>query len=370
MTDERQEADVLEKIRCESASARLLADCWFSTLGYYPSDTNDTLNRHGVSTKQKKKLLQAICAAYNCELHIGLFPSDVPFSKTAELLATLAPGDKGSGPLICLAPGLAGVGLGELLLASAYRGPGRIHLFRYPTLDRICEKGDAIEAHIDAVLRQLDQLGSTALSATAPGLILAGYSLGAHVIFEAACRLEKRGTPVARLVLINSVAFPQRRDLRGFDFKLTECRQPHDLIRWMEWKLARENKTALRLGWRTLSFLRKIGFVGKTREYDSELSCTIRLKAFSYTIRHSQYSGEIALLRPSGNGSHSEDDAGWSAFGNKIQIVRLPATHKNFLNSENRRLAADELSQIVLQSMESDRDQVQLPKSRSAQAPG
>ncbi len=349
MNKETGDATAIEEVSSDTAAARLLADCWFSTLGYRPSDNSDTLNSHAVSGKDKRKLLRAIRSAFSCDFDFRLFPPDMPFGRTAELLRPLAPcenaGKDTSGPVVWLAPGLGGVGLGELLLAGTFSGPGRIHLLRYPLLREISATRDGIEAHVDAVLRQLPVAEDT------KGLILAGYSMGAHLIHEVACRLEQQGKPIARVILIHSIASPQRKNLRGHDFRLGECRRPHDLIRWAQWNLAVDNRPVLRLWWRTLSILKTAGFAETAYRCDQALSCALRLKLFSYAIRHARYRGESVLLRPTGEGSIAEPDAGWSPYCGAMRIRTVPVPPKDFLKGNNRRLVADEMAQLVSETL-------------------
>lgn len=348
MNEETGDAKAIEELYGDNA-ARLLANCWLSTLGYRPTSNSDTLTNHAVSGKGHRRLLRAIRATFNCDFDFRLFPPDMPFSKSAELLRPLAPckdvRKDASDPVVWLAPGLGGVGLGELLLSGTFSGPGRIHLLRYPSLTQISASKDGIEAHVDAVLRQLPADGDR------KGLILAGYSMGAHLMHEVACRLEKQGKPIASLILIHSIASPQRKDLRGHDFRLVECRRPHDLIRWAEWKLGVDSRPLLPLWSRMLSVLKVVGLAETAYRCDQALSCVIRLKAFSYAIRHSCYRGESVLLRPTGEESVAEVDAGWSPYCRTLQIRSVPVPARDFLKGNNRRLVADELAQLVAETL-------------------
>ncbi len=324
-------------------SALTLAGCWQSALGFQPASAEDTLRNHGVSKNKRKKLFSAIRSAFNCPLDSGLFRLDMQFGKTVHLLSPLVAEEKTSGsePIIWLAPGLFGVGLGELMLARSYEGPGRIRLLRYPMLRAMSDAGSAIEAHVSGVLEQL-----SATEATDP-LVLAGFSLGAHVMFEVACRLLLAGRPVASLVLIHSVAFPQRSDLSAFDYQLTECRKPHEFRRWIKWMLGSERPGGMKFSSRLLAKLSSIGCCELAFRMDAAISCVIRLKAFSYSVRHAYYPGKVTLLRPSGEGSHSEKDAGWSTFCNEMQISLVPAAPSKFLSDENRAVVAKELANLA-----------------------
>jgi pimeloyl-ACP methyl ester carboxylesterase len=349
MNEETSDDEAIQEIYSDNAAARLLAACWLSTLGYLPTSSSDTLSRHAVSAKDRRRLLRAIRVTFNCDFDFRLFPPDMSFGKSAELLRPLAPCEDvhkdASRPVVWLAPGLGGAGLGELLLAGAFSRPGRIHLLRYPSLTQISASKNGIEAHVDAVLRQLPADGDR------KGLILAGYSMGAHLMHEVACRLEKQGKPIACLILIHSIASPQRKDLRGHDFRLVECRRPHDLIRWAEWKLGVDNRLLLRVWSRMLSILKAVGFAETAYRCDQALSCVIRLKAFSYAIRHSCYRGESVLLRPTGGGSVAEFDAGWSPYCGALQIRPVAVPTRDFLKGNNRRLVADELAQLVSETL-------------------
>lgn len=335
----------MEEFCHQCRGAQVLAQCWRDALGHGPKELTDTLREHGVTGKQRKRLLFAIRLAFGFELAERDYPTGVPFCKTAKMLDPLLNKD-GDEPSIWFAPGRFGMDPGDLLFASAYRGPGRLRLLRYPDLQGMTVGGGVIEAHVRAVLNQLP-LCAFAAEPGRPGLMLAGNSSGAHIMHEVACRLVKRGIRVAGLTLINSVV-SQQHDLPSYgNHSLSDCRSRRQFKLWATWRLATESRSGLRRSAQTISALKLLGAQDRALCVDKTLCSLIRFKAFSYSIRHQKYPGKIVLLRPSVAGSHPEREAGWGPFCQAIEVHGVPFSSKQFLTGTNRQIVADKLRKIV-----------------------
>ncbi len=347
-----------EKAVCaDSAASQRLSDCWLAALGTRPTHDEDTLGAHGVGRKYLIRLASRVRGAFGCDLTARCFHLDIPFRSTAALLQPLLLSGSASSPEVYLAPGQVGTYTGELLLLKDYPCPEQIRLIRYPSLARMLRSRQIFE---DIVQATLDQLPSP--KDRCSNLVLAGYSFGAHVMHEVACRLARIGREPSRLILMNSVAFPQREHLSGADLRFSECCSLRDLACAFVWKLSGSNHSGLRRLSSLLGLLQKGGLIESLEEFEFPLSRRVRLRS-SQEFHPSRFPGDIYLLRPS-EGVPTSDD-GWSALCDRVHCISFPVPRPDFLNASHRRLIAQEFGRLVAQPPDRSRYPVLPSHNRS-----
>lgn len=318
------------------STSQRLSDCWLQSFGRGPAGDGDTLRAQGATWKQRVRFAASVRNAFDCHYSAAEIGEDIPFCKIADLLRLLTPRNTG-GPVIYLAPGMFGVGPGELLISRDYAGPGEIRILRYPDLNRIACSRRLVEDTVQSVIEQIPD------GPEQPGLILAGLSYGAHVILEAACRLAETGRPISQVILLNSVAFAQREYLLGMDRRLRECRSLRHVQTALLWKFCLPNCTGLRKYSMSSPLLRRAIFNDSVK---MRLTPRLRVRAM---LEHkaSRFPGDIYLLRPAQSVPDSDD--GWSALCNQVHCISFPVLRNDFLRNPNRRLVTQELSRIVAQ---------------------
>jgi thioesterase domain-containing protein len=325
----------------DSPAAQRLSDCWLAALGYRPSGWDDTLQAHRAGYAERIGLTRRVREAFRCYLQLDFFSGDVPFEETARLLEPLAPRSDTGDPTIYLAPGLSGVALSELLIAKDYPGPGRIHPIPYPAFEQNASSRDIVQDHVNAIIHELPPASCKSK------LLLAGYSFGAHVVLEVACKLAAAGRPIARVILINSVAFPEREYIPRMCRRLRECRSARDLASVLLWKLTAPNGTVLQSCTQLLHLMKKTSLADHADRLEVALARRGRLRAW-FDFQPGRYPGEVCLFRPLRSTSAC-DDEGWSALSGTVHVSSFPVSSNDFLKRANRQHVVKELSRLAEQ---------------------
>ncbi len=194
-----------------------------------PFDPDMSWEDTGADSMQCMRLILDLEETLACRLSFDVIG---PHTSAADLVRILrhrdTPSATSAGPVVFLVPGLHG---DEPTLASfrrSFDGRVRFELIDYPGID-----------HPAAVSQEMVSLGNFAadeIERRAPGgaVIVAGYSLGGSVAFEAARRLVSRGRSVKLLAVFDTLMshseqvggfYTRKQKLMAFAIRLDFCQR-------------------------------------------------------------------------------------------------------------------------------------------------
>jgi acyl-CoA synthetase (AMP-forming)/AMP-acid ligase II/thioesterase domain-containing protein len=234
---------------------------------------------------------------------------------------------------------------------SALSGQIRFEVIQYPSLSEMADREAGFDLLIDAAVRQIE-----AACGSKPCL-LAGYSFGGLVAFEAARRLIKAGRRIDLLALIDSrlgIASEKKpRFLNKAATYLTKSwSRPEKIYRDAVWLmlslLARHSSPAL---------LRRIDDL--TKRLPGSTAVALRVEIFTLlraqAIRGWSFKpldAPITLLR-SEETPESQPDLGWGSLCRQLTVRSVPGGHRTLFEPQYRSALCEQFARIVADACKS-----------------